>query len=325
MKTKVGVVGLGFMGAAHARVYSQLNECELVGVCDIDPKKRFIAERYRCKFFKEFRDLLEEKLDAVSVCTPTSTHKKIATEALGNSHVLVEKPLATNVRDGERLIKNAAETGKLLAVGYLERFNPAVNKLKEAVDFSQFYSTVSLRFGPIPPRTKDVGVLLDLASHEIDVLNYLTTMQPEILYVHVSNRNLGSGFEDYAYLSLKYGHIHSHIEVSWVPSYKLRLINLYGNEKLYSLNYMQQTLKSYRAPPKVNVETGSWNDILWLSRNIEEDMPVTPEEPLKLELKHFVKSIKEGEIVSPLCSGREALEVLKTLKKAGGSRRVDRY
>jgi UDP-N-acetylglucosamine 3-dehydrogenase len=316
MKVKVGVVGLGFMGSAHARVYSKLKECELVGICDSNSDKKHLAKAYNCKFFEDSEEFLGENLDAVSVCTPTSMHKDVVIDALEKGkHVLVEKPFADTLRNGEKMMKKAARMDKLLAVGYIERFNSAVSKLKELIDFSQIYSTVSMRFGPFPPRTKYSGVFLDLASHEIDILNYLTKTQPEVLYSHFSSRSNNS-FEDYAYISLKYGHIHSHIEASWLPNYKLRLIHLYGNERFYTLNYAQQKLKSYRAPPKAKIEHGSWDDILWLSRHVEEDIPVSSNEPLLMELQYFIESVKRNEVLDPLCNTQEALQVLEVTDSA---------
>ena len=311
MKIKVGVIGLGFMGSAHARVYNKLKNCELVGICDSNPDKKHLAKAYNCNFCKDSKEFLKEDLDAISVCTPTSLHKDIVIDALEKGkHVLVEKPFADNVRNGEEMMKKAASADKVLAVGYIERFNSAVSKLKEIADFSQIFSTVSMRFGPFPPRTKYSGVFLDLASHEIDILNYLTKTNPEILYSHFSS-SLKSDFEDYAYISLKYGHIHSHIEASWLPDYKLRLIHLYGNKRFYTLNYAQQKLKSYRAPPKAKIETGRWDDILWLSRHVEDEISVSSGEPLLLELKCFIDSVKRNEILDPLCSTQEALRVLE--------------
>lgn len=322
MVIRSGVVGLGNMGCAHARVYDRLEGCKLVAVCDINPEKKYLAERYQCRFFKEAKDLLKEDLDAVSICTPTHSHRRIALEALDeNMHILVEKPLATSVRDAERVLKRA-KNSEILAVGYIERFNPAVVELKKNVDFLDIYSVVSLRFGPYPPRTKDIGVLLDLASHEIDTLSYLTKTQPQVLYAHVSNHS-NSNLEDYAYISLMYGNIHSHIEASWLPSYKLRLINLYGNESFYSINYLQQEIKLCRAPPRSRIGSSTWQDILVHSRNINEDIAVPRAEPLELELKCFIESVEQGEIIDPLCSGEEGLEVLRvseeSLTKARGN------
>jgi UDP-N-acetylglucosamine 3-dehydrogenase len=316
MKVKVGVVGLGFMGSAHARVYSQLKGCELVAICDSNSDKKHLAKTYDCKFFEDSEEFLEENLNAVSVCTPTFMHRDVVIEALEKGkHVLVEKPFADNIRNGKEMTKKAAKMDRLLAVGYIERFNSAVSKLKEMVDFTQIYSTVSMRFGPFPPRTKYSGVFLDLASHEIDILNYLTKTQPEVLYASFSSRS-NSGFEDYAYISLKYGHTHSHIEASWLPNYKLRLIHLYGNETFYTLNYAQQKLKAYRAPPKAKIEHGSWKDILWLSRHVEEEIPVSSNEPLMMELQCFVESVERNEILDPLCNPQQALQVLEVAEKA---------
>lgn len=316
MKVKVGVVGLGFMGSAHARVYSKLKECELVAICDSNSDKKHLAKTYNCKFFEDSEEFLEENLDAVSVCTPTSMHKDVVVDALEKGkHVLVEKPFADNIRNGEEMMKKAARMDRLLAVGYIERFNSAVSKLRELVDFSQIYSTVSMRFGPFPPRTKYSGVFLDLASHEIDILNYLTKTHAEVLYAHFSSRSNNS-FEDYAYISLKYGHIHSHIEASWLPNYKLRLIHIYGNKRFYTLNYAQQKLKTYRAPPKAEIEHGSWTDILWLSRHVEEDIPVSATEPLMMELQCFIESVKRSELLDPLCDPQEALQVLEVAESA---------
>jgi UDP-N-acetylglucosamine 3-dehydrogenase len=313
---KVGVVGLGFMGSAHARVYNQLRECDLVAICDSNREKKQLAKTYNCKFFEDFKDFLGEDLDAISVCTPTSMHNDVVVEALEKGKdVLVEKPLSNNLRNGEKMVKKAVKTGRLLAIGYIERFNPAVSKLKEIVDFSQVYSTVSIRFGPFPPRIKDIGVFLDLASHEIDMLSYLTKVQPEVLYTHVSSRS-NSMFEDYAYISLQYGHIHSHIETSWLPNYKLRFIHLYGNENFYTLNYAQQNLKSYMSPPKARIEHGSWKDILWLTRNVEEDFPISSSEPLEGELKCFIESVKKNQVLDPLCNMRDGLQILEIAETA---------
>jgi UDP-N-acetylglucosamine 3-dehydrogenase len=315
MKVKVGVIGLGLMGSAHVRVYSRLEGCELVGICDSAGSKKYLAEKYGCKFFERVSDLLKEDLDAISICTPTSTHKEMALKALEKSKdILVEKPLATNVEDADHVIKRAKKSG-LLAVGFIERFNPVVTKLRETVDFDDIYSTVSMRFGPGSKRIRDVGVLLDLGSHEIDLLRYLTKAEPEVLYSYVSNDSEGK-FENYAYISLKYGQLHSHIETSWLPNYKLRCANLYGNKKFYSVNFAQQKIKTYRAPPKIEINYGNWEDILWLSRNVSEEISISPAEPLELELKCFVKSVKEGEVLDPLCSGQDGLEVLRIIERA---------
>jgi UDP-N-acetylglucosamine 3-dehydrogenase len=317
MKVRVGVIGAGSMGSAHIRVFSRLDDCSLVAVCDIDSSKKKLIERYGCSFSNNIDDLLQEDIDAVSVCTPTSMHKDIALKAMNaGKHVFIEKPIAATLEDGKILIDTAHEQRRLLGVGYIERFNPAVQRLREIIDLEDIFSTVSIRFGPIPPSVRDIGVLLDLGTHEIDIMNYITRCKPEVLYAHISCTNQQNGFEDYAYLSLNYNKIHSHIEVSWLPNYKIRFINFYGNEKFYSIDYPQQTLKIYHSPPKARLETGVWQDMLWFSRNIEEDVGIMRFEPLELELKSFIKSIQNRRIQEPLCTGHEALEALEASRLA---------
>lgn len=315
MKIKVGVIGLGFMGSAHARIYNQIEDCELVAICDINPEKKEVADLYSCDFFTDYDCFFKQNIDAISVCTPTSIHKEITIQALETGkHVLVEKPFTDSVKNGIEMKNKASKLNLILAIGYIERFNSAVKKLKEVIDWSNIFSTVSMRFGPFPPRTKYSGVFLDLASHEIDILNYLTKKKPNFLYSHFSTK-INNKFEDYVYISLNYGHIHSHIEASWLPNYKLRNINLYGDQKFYLLNYAQQKLKCYRGPPKAKIENGSWNDILWLTRHVGEEVQISSKEPLALELKCFIDSIKNNKIIDPLCKPDEALEVLKIFDK----------
>ncbi|MFC1488067.1 Gfo/Idh/MocA family protein, partial [Thermoproteota archaeon] len=309
-------------GSAHARVYNKLKNCELVAICDNNPEKRHLAKAYNCKFYTDSKKFLKENFDAVSVCTPTSMHKNIVLAALEEKkHVLVEKPFADSWKNGKEMEKKAVEINKLLAVGYIERFNSAVRKLKQLVDFSQIFSTVSTRFGPFPPRTKYSGVFLDLASHELDILNYLIGVPPEVLYAYFSYKT-ETNFEDYVYISLQYGHIHSHIEASWFPNYKLRLIQLYGNERYYVLNYAQQKLHSYRAPPKAKIEDGKWKDILWLSRHVEAEVPVSASEPLMKELQCFIDSVKRNELLDPLCNTKDALQVLDIKDSAFSKARI---
>ena len=313
---KVGIVGLGYMGAAHARVYRRIEGCELVGICDADSGKKSLADTYQTTFFSDYNELFREGLDAVSICTPTVSHAEIANSAFEcGCHVLVEKPFAFDVEEAYGVLKKAQGSGRLLGVGYIERFNPAIRKLKELLDVSEIFSTVSLRFGPGGPRIKDIGVLMDLGSHEVDLLNYVMGVRPKVLSSQFSFSSNGR-FEDYAYVSLSYGHVHSHMETSWLPQYKKRHLSVYGNERFFALDYAQQTLKSCRAPPKVQVEHVSWQDFLWMSRNIEEEIPVTPGEPLNLELLCFLESIRKGELVEPLCDGCAAIDVLEIVDEA---------
>ena len=147
MTVKVGVIGLGFMGSAHARVYKKLRNSQLIAICDSDPQKKQVAEDYSCNFYVDLKEFFKEDLDAVSVCTPTSMHKEVVISTLENGlHALVEKPFSDSLQNGKKMIRKAEKTGRLLAVGYIERFNSAVRKLSKVVNFSNIFSTVSMRF-----------------------------------------------------------------------------------------------------------------------------------------------------------------------------------
>jgi UDP-N-acetylglucosamine 3-dehydrogenase len=311
---KIGIIGLGFMGAAHLRIYSRLKKCELSGAFDQDSSKKIISNVYGCHFYKDIDKLIND-VDIVDICSPTSSHVGFALRALKkDKHVFIEKPLAASYKQGLKIVKEAVKREKIVAVGYVERFNPAIKILRETIDFSKIHSTISIRFGPLPPRIKDVGVLMDLGSHEIDMLNHLFNTLPEVLYAHTLKKS-GKKFEDHAYASLKYRKCHSHVEISWIPSYKIRQINLFENDMFYTLDYAQQSLKAIRPPPQVNIETGNWQDILWVSRNIETGFTIQPAEPLELELKCFLDSIEKNEILPPLCNSVEALNVLKVIEE----------
>jgi UDP-N-acetylglucosamine 3-dehydrogenase len=155
MKTKVGVIGLGFMGSAHARVYSKLNDCELVGICDSDPEKRSLAEMYGCSFCYCLEHFLEQDIDAVSVCVPTAMHHDVVMAALEHDkHVLVEKPFADSLNQGQELVKKASKGDSLLAVGYIERFNSAVKKLRNIIDVLRFTPLFRCVLVPFPASNK---------------------------------------------------------------------------------------------------------------------------------------------------------------------------
>ncbi len=304
------------MGAAHLRLFANMAKCQVVGACDIDRSKRAIADKYSIQFFESPGELLGNDLEAISICTPPSQHFLIAMAALEKGlDVLVEKPLASNIVDGEALVKRARKTGRLLTVGYLERFNPAITRALESTALDEIYSTVSYRLGPMPPQVRDIGVLFDLATHEIDTLLYIFGREPEVTYCYTRNLQNNS-HEDYARLSLSFGDVHSHIETSWLPSYKLRTLWMYGTRNFYSIDYALQRVSEFRSPPKFTIESGNWLDTLWLSRNIERELVVEEKEPLSLELEAFLKSIEKGSLLKPLCTAEEALIVLKIAKQA---------
>jgi UDP-N-acetylglucosamine 3-dehydrogenase len=169
---KVGVVGLGAMGQHHTRLYSQLN-CELVGVADANAERaKEIGEKYSTKYYADYHDLLS-KVEAVSIAVPTTSHHNVAMDFLREGvHCLVEKPIAFDLHEADDMIEAAERNQVNLAVGHIERFNPAVVKLKQIVDegiLGKLLIISTRRVGPFVPRIRDVGIVIDSATHDIGV------------------------------------------------------------------------------------------------------------------------------------------------------------
>ena len=158
---KVGVIGVGSMGMNHARVYSEI--ADLVGIADINEKNgKRIAKRFGVEYFKDYHDLLG-MVDALTIATPTNQHFDIAMDAIANGkHLLIEKPIASTVEEGEKMIDKAKEQGIVLAVGHIERHNPVIRYVKKALKddkFGKMFSLSGKRLGLYQPRIRDVGVI----------------------------------------------------------------------------------------------------------------------------------------------------------------------
>ncbi len=173
---RVGVVGVGVMGANHARVLSEFPGVELAGVADPDRKRaHFVGGTLGCPALASIEELLDRGVDAVTIAAPTHLHRDIALACIERGvHVLVEKPIASTVSEGEDIIKAARRAGLTLMIGHVERFNPAVQAIAEAIRSEYILSIAITRVGPFPPRMSNVGVVIDLAVHDIDLICWFT-------------------------------------------------------------------------------------------------------------------------------------------------------
>ncbi|MEM2238796.1 MAG: Gfo/Idh/MocA family oxidoreductase [Candidatus Bathyarchaeia archaeon] len=291
---KVAVIGVGFWGRNHARVYSEIEDVELVAVCDIDREKsKSIAKRYGCRAYTDFREmLLVEKPDAVSICTPTTTHFDITSEVLNRGiHSLTEKPLCSTLEDAEKLRDLACSLGLRLMPGHIERFNPAVRKVKTLIDGGELGRIILItarRVSRWPERVGDVGVVKDSAIHDLDVMRFLVG-DVESVYAKVGS--LGHRFEDYveAILHFKSG-VTGFIEANWLTPRRIRSLIITGSEAVVSLDYITQEV-SIEDSEKVLQPTVKW------------------EEPLMRELRHFINTILGEE--APILTANDGVEALK--------------
>lgn len=295
--TKVGVVGVGMMGQHHARIYSELENCKLVGVADkrLEAAKK-IGEMYHTNYYQEYERLFD-KVDAVSIVVPTRLHKQIALNFMSRGiHCLVEKPIAPTLEDAKEMIKAADKNNVRLMIGHIERFNPAVTKLKEIVDKGVLGKLILIstrRVGPFVERIRDVGIIIDSATHDIDIARYLVGRDP-ISVFSKSGRVKGER-EDHAIVVLDFGDIATSIEVNWFTPHKVRSLVATGTKAIAYLDYIKEELEIYSHEEKIVPR-------------------IEKEEPLKLELKHFLECIQKNE--KPLVDGRKGLKVLEIAIKA---------
>ena len=318
MKINVAVAGVGVMGQNHARVYSESEDANLVAVTDANREiGKSVAGRFGCKFYDNFESLLDnETIDAVSIVVPTSYHRDIALLALKRGiATLVEKPLA-DTREAALDIINAAQAqNALLMVGHIERFNPAAAKLKEIVSEGQLGEIMSImtrRVGIAPPRIKDAGVIIDLGVHDIDICNYLLDGRPDNIFASGGSALINSR-EDYAHIFLQYGKANGIIQVNWITPAKVRILNVTGTKGYAELDYVSQRLTLHQA----NIDTtfDDYGDfIVKFGKPVTIEAEVQKQEPLKLEIEHFVNCVQNG--TRPLVSGEEGLAALEIALKA---------
>jgi UDP-N-acetylglucosamine 3-dehydrogenase len=316
---KVGVVGLGAMGQHHVRLYSQMSSTglsswnasegsqggiypsiQLVGVADANVERaKEIGEKYQTCYYQDYHELLSI-IDAVSIAVPTTLHHAIAVDFLNAGvHCLVEKPIASQIEEAENMIKAAAHNHVNLAIGHIERFNPAVLKLKKIIDegtLGQLLILSTRRVGPSVPRIRDVGVIIDSATHDIGVVKHMIGKNPVCVYSRVGS--LKHSKEDHAIIVLDFESATACIEVNWFTPHKVRTLVATGSEGIAYLDYIEQNVTVYTAKETKIIE-------------------IQKSEPLKLELEDFLKSIIDAR--NPAVDGKEGLEVLKIALEASSN------
>jgi len=300
-KLGVGVIGAGFWGRNHARVFTELKETELLAVCDIDAERaKAVAKQFGVKAYTSTAKMLKRKdIEAVSVCTWSTSLAKEALKALkAGKHVLVEKPMAANSKQAENLLKTAEKEGLHLSVGFLMRFIPGLQYIREAImrkDLGELVCATAKRVSEWPERIGDIGVVKDLAIHDIDVMRYLFKSDLVAVYAKTGNMRHRK-FEDYAHIMLTFEHgKNAFIEANWLTPYKTRVLVVTGSKAIAKLDYITQEL---------TIETAK-----------ETVQPRIPwQEPLKLELQHFANCILGKE--KPFITGLDGLKALKIAEAA---------
>lgn len=294
MSIKVGVIGVGYLGQHHARIYSELQGVELVAVSDTDlDRAREIASRYNCKALADYRHILHD-VEAVSIVTPTSTHYDIALDCLeAGKDILIEKPITATVAEADALIEEAEKRDSIIQVGHLERYNPAVVALSELVKDTEFVE--SERVAPFVERALDVDVTVDLMIHDIDIVMSLLGVS-SVRDVRVVGAKVLTDKLDVAKAWVEFeGDITALITASRIARAKQRLLKLYQKDSYVVLDYQEMKIRKYfRSGNTIGHET----------------IEVQGREPLKEEIEDFIDCVKERRRPRVSASeGRNALDI----------------
>ncbi|MEM0444961.1 MAG: Gfo/Idh/MocA family oxidoreductase [Nitrososphaerota archaeon] len=285
-RLKIGVVGAGFWGRNHARVLSEIESCEVRGIVDINVERaKNIAKRFNIpNIYTDFRALLDrEEVDALTICTPTVTHAEIALECVKRGvAVLVEKPMASSLKEAVEILDTVKSFGGRLMVGFIERFNPAIRYTFSALSEGLIGTPLTIasrRIGPWPERIGDVGVVKDVAIHDIDLAHHFFGKIP--LHLYATGGALRHSYEDYVQALMYFDEVRSaSLEANWLSSKKKRDMRITGTEGVATIEFLTgETViekPDYSISPVINYV-----------------------EPLKSELTYFVEALLNKEVLKP--------------------------
>jgi UDP-N-acetylglucosamine 3-dehydrogenase len=297
----IAIIGAGFWGRNHARNLKELSETRLIAICDKDEaRSKSLANLFGVEAYSDSAEMLKRNdIDAVTVCTWSTNLAIEATRALNaGKHVLVEKPMANNVLEAKKIVALARRKQRYLMVGFLMRFIPGLSHIKQAVANGEIGTVVyatARRVSQWPERIGDVGVVKDLAIHDIDITRYLFDDEPVEVYAKAGNLR-HKKFEDHAQILVTFkGSKTAFIEANWLTPYKIRKLIVTGSEAIMTLDYITQ---------EITMETSGQT----LTPRYEVN------EPLKLELQHFATSVLQDK--EPIITGIDGLKALQIAEGA---------
>jgi len=296
---RVGVVGVGYLGRFHARIYADMSGVDLVGVVDIDrARAREIAAQHRCQAYTDPGELLG-RVDAVSIVVPTIHHAEVARPFLEHGvHMLMEKPIAPTLDESTALVELAERRNVIFQVGHLERFNAGIMELAARVAEPRFIEVH--RLGTFVDRATDVDVVTDLMIHDIDIV--LALVKSPIRNIAANGIQVLTEHVDIANARIEFANgAVANVTASRVSNKKLRRIRVFSREHYYGLDYIDQKLEIVRTVP--DESGGRYPKI------VTETLAVAPRPPLDTELEYFVQSVRAR--TPPLVDGRVGLEALR--------------
>ncbi len=304
-KVRLGVIGTGHMGQYHVNVAKMLTDAELVGIYDASTERASqIAEKHKTKAFASEADLLKE-VDAIVIAAPTFLHHKIAKQALSEKkHVLVEKPISQTVEEARELVEIANKNGLVLQVGHVERFNGAVLELGKIAEHPLLIE--SRRLAPYNSRIADVGVVLDMMIHDIDIV--LNLVKSEVVDVKAVGSSVVSKHEDVASVVIRFANgCVASLNASRASQAKIRTLNISQKDSYVFLDFTNQEIELHRQASSTT-QLGS-GEIRYKQESIVEKIFVHKDNPLKQEHEHFISCIK-GDAM-PMVKGESDIKTLE--------------
>lgn len=329
MSTRVAVIGVGSMGRNHARVYYELPDAELVAVSDANETvAAAVGAQFGVNAYSDYRAMLSaEKPEAVSIAVPTALHEETAIVALeAGAHILVEKPIAATVQEGKAIIQKAAEVKRVLMVGHIVRFNPAIQALKQKLqdgELGKIFQVFCRRAGPFPARIRDVGVVVDLAPHDVDIMRFLIGENPKRVFAE-TERRIHTDHEDLLFGLLRFPHsVTGALEINWLTPTKLREVLVLGERGMFRVDDLTQDLYFYE---NAHANNGVWPALATLKGVSEGSMirfAMQRYEPLKAELQAFLKAVRgEAPVAVTGEDGLAALRLALALVESGMKHQV---
>ena len=315
---KAAVIGCGSMGQNHIRNYAEIDDVELVGVCDINKElAESYAKKYGCRPYTNYLEMIrKEKPKIVSVVVPTRFHKKVTVDVLNKKvNVLLEKPIAPTIKEAREIISAARRNKVKLMIGHIERFNPAVLEAKQRIlnnELGEILEVTAVRVGPFAPRIRDVGVITDLTIHDIDTVRFLLNDNIKEVF-GVATPRINTDREDlfFGIAKFKAGTI-ALFHTNWVTPTKIRELRIVGEYGMFRINFITQDLFFYENAYFVGRPT--YEEVL---RGVTEGRMIkyniSKKEPLRNEIMHFINAVKQKK--EPLVSGEVGLENLRIVMK----------
>ncbi len=316
MSLKVAVIGAGSMGMNHIRVLREIGDerARLVGIADVSAAHlQHASGRFHVKGYSDYRQMIDyTSPDLVVVVVPTAMHYEVASYVLARGiHVLLEKPITDNVQEAQQLLAWAHHTGAKLAIGHIERFNPAIIEVKRrlmAGELGRIFHLNARRLGPFPNRISDVGVSLDLATHDVDIMRYLTDAEVQQVFA-VMQQRVHQQCEDAVQGVLRFANnVVGTLEVNWLTPTKVRELSITGEKGMYVVNYLTQDVYFYQNDYTVT-NWDALSSLKGVSEGTMTRLKVQKAEPLRLEYEDVLTAIEQDK--SPTVSGEDGIAVLR--------------